>query len=328
MSDSRPIGVGITPLTTSRDLAVDLALRAEELGYTSVYVAEGWGNDASVILAEIALKTNRIRIGTGIINIWGRTPATVAMMATTLSDLSNGRFELGIGAGSPTLAEGLHGYEFRATAARLREFTRQVRGLLDGERAAQVVPGVRTLRLSVRPQAPVHISVAALGPRAVRTCGELADGWYPFLLSPSGLAPGMRLLEAGAEAADRPRPAVCPGIPTAVHEDPEQARAIAAWWISFYLTKMGPLYGQTLRGLGFGDLVDEVVAANRESDTAQVPESAQALIDELTITGDPETAAMRLDRWYAAGADMPVVVLPPNASREDLDRTLVALRPQ
>jgi alkanesulfonate monooxygenase SsuD/methylene tetrahydromethanopterin reductase-like flavin-dependent oxidoreductase (luciferase family) len=184
------------------------------------------------------------------------------------------------------------------------------------------------LRLSVRPSAPVHISVAALGPQAVRACGELADGWYPFLLSPSGLAPGMRLLDEGAAVGGRTRPSVCPGIPTAVHEDPEQARAVAAWWISFYLTKMGPLYGQTLRGLGFGDLVDEVVAANRESDTAQVPASAQALIDELTITGDPETAAKGLDRWYAAGADMPVVVLPPNASREDLDRTLVALRPQ
>lgn len=327
MSDTRPIGVGITPLTTSRGLVVDLALRAEELGYTSVYVAEGWGNDASVILAEIALETNRIRIGTGIINIWGRTPATVAMMATTLSDLSNGRFELGLGAGSPTLAEGLHGCEFRATAARLREFTAQVRGLLAGDRAAQVVAGARTLRLAVRPPGPVHISVAALGPRAVRMCGELADGWYPFLLSPSGLAPGMRLLDEGAAGA-RPRPAVCPGIPTAIHEDPEQARAVAAWWISFYLTKMGPLYGQTLRALGFGDEVDAVVAANRESDTAQVPASAQTLIDELTITGDPETVAKDLDRWYAAGADMPVVVLPPNASREDLDRTLVALRPQ
>ena len=64
------------------------------------------------------------------------------------------------------------------------------------------------------------------------------------------------------------------------------------------------------------------------SDTAQVPESAQALIDELTITGDPATVGKGLDRWYDAGADMPVVVLPPNASREDLDRTLVALRPQ
>jgi alkanesulfonate monooxygenase SsuD/methylene tetrahydromethanopterin reductase-like flavin-dependent oxidoreductase (luciferase family) len=180
----------------------------------------------------------------------------------------------------------------------------------------------------VRPSAPVPIALAALGPHAVRVCGELADGWYPFLLPPSGLAGGMRHLDEGARAAARPRPRICPGIPTAVHTDPEQARAVAAWWISFYLTRMGPLYGDTLAELGLGDAVDAVRAANRDSDTAQVPASAQSLIDDLTITGHPETAAKMLDRWYAAGAEMPVVVLTPNRSRDELDQTLVALRPQ
>ncbi|GAB90028.1 LLM class flavin-dependent oxidoreductase [Gordonia rhizosphera] len=327
MSQTRPLAVGITPLETRHDVVVDMAIRAEELGYTAVYVAEGWGHDASVLLAEIALKTDRIRIGTGIINIWGRSPATVAMLATTLADLAPGRFELGLGAGSPSLAEGLHGVSFRAPAARLHEFTAEVRGLLAGERASMAAPGSRALRLAARPPEPVPVMLAGLGPRAVRICGELADGWFPFLLPTSGLDGGMRLLDEGAAVSGRPRPQVCPGIPAAVHEDPDKARAVAAWWVSFYLTKMGPLYARTLRALGFDEAVGVVEAANRDSDTPQVPASAQTLIDELTLTGDAATATQSLDRWYAAGADMPVVVLPPGRGRDELDQTLVALRP-
>ena len=330
MTPHRPLAIGLTPLETRRHVVLHVAARAEELGYSALYVAEGWGHDVSVLLAEIALRTNRIRIGTGVLNVWGRSAASIAMLATSLSDLSGGRFVLGLGAGSPQLAEGLHGVAFRSPAHRLEIVTREVRNLLDGGRLTSTIPGGSSpLKLAVRPTSDVPIQLAALGPNAVRLCGELADAWYPFLLPLSGLADKMTLLKEGA-ARSRPirsMPQICPGIPAAISPDPKVARQLASWWITFYLTSMGPLYGNLLRDLGFEDAVVAVLAANKSLDAAGLPEFAEVLIDELTVSGNAETARAGLDRWYAAGAEMPVVVLPPNRSVEELDHALEALRP-
>jgi alkanesulfonate monooxygenase SsuD/methylene tetrahydromethanopterin reductase-like flavin-dependent oxidoreductase (luciferase family) len=309
------LAVGLTPMETRRDVVLHVATRAESLGYDAFYLAEGWGHDASVLLAEVATRTSRIRIGTGVLNTWGRSAAQIAMLATSLHEVSGGRFDLGLGAGSPTLAEGLHDVEFRAPVPRLAAVARQVRALLDGERVSPV-NGSRGLRLAVGPS-PVPIMLAALGPAAIRACGEVADSWSPFLFPLSALKDGIQVLEDGA--AGRVRPQVSPSIPAAVSPDPDQARALASWWVEFYLTKMGPLYATRLRQLGFGAAVDEVVSA-----TGPTPE---ILLDELTLWGDAAAAREGLDRVYAAGADMPVVTLPPNRSVDELDHILDALAP-
>jgi alkanesulfonate monooxygenase SsuD/methylene tetrahydromethanopterin reductase-like flavin-dependent oxidoreductase (luciferase family) len=308
------IGVGLTPMETRRDVVLYVASRAESLGYDGFFLAEGWGHDASVLLTEVATRTSRIEIGTGVLNTWGRSAAQIAMLATSLHEVSGGRFVLGLGAGSPAIAEGLHDVAFRAPVPRLAAVARQVRALLDGER---MTPGNgdRGLRLAVGPS-PVPITLAALGPAAIRACGEIADSWGPFLFPASALKDGIRLLETGA--AGRPRPKVCPSVPAAVSGDPDRARALASWWVEFYLTKMGPLYPTRLRQLGFGAAVDEVMA------TGHPPE---ILLDELTLWGDAAAARKRLERCYAAGADMPVVTLPPGRDVEELDHILDALAP-
>jgi alkanesulfonate monooxygenase SsuD/methylene tetrahydromethanopterin reductase-like flavin-dependent oxidoreductase (luciferase family) len=198
---------------------------------------------------------------------------------------------------------------------RLAAVTRQVRGLLDGGRMAPTSGG-RGLRLAVGPS-PVPIVLAALGPAAIGLCGRLADGWSPFLFPVSALKDGIRLLEDGA--VGRALPQVCPAVPAAVSSDPAQARALASWWVEFYLSSMGPLYSSRLRQLGFADAVEEVVAA-----TGRTPE---ILLDELTLWGDAAAARKAVERLYAAGADMPIVTLPPNRSVEELDHILDALAP-
>jgi alkanesulfonate monooxygenase SsuD/methylene tetrahydromethanopterin reductase-like flavin-dependent oxidoreductase (luciferase family) len=309
------LAVGLTPLETRRDVVLHVAGRAESLGYDAFFLAEGWGHDASVLLAEVATRTSRIRIGTGVLNIWGRSAAQIAMLATSLHEISGGRFLLGLGAGSPALAQGLHDVPFRAPVARLAAVTRQVRALLDGGRVTQAGGG-RGLRLALGPS-PVPIMLAALGPAAIRLTGEVADGWSPFLLPISALPDGIGLLTGGANG--RPLPQVCPCVPAAVSPDPALARSLASWWVEFYLTNMGPLYATRLRQLGFGAAVDEVVVAK-----GHPPE---ILLDELTLWGDPAAARAGLQRCYAAGADMPVVVLPPNRSIEELDDILDAVAP-
>src|SRR3954471_4389467 len=241
MTSTRPLAVGLTPMETRRNVVLHVAGRAEELGYSAIFVAEGWGHDVSVLLAEVALRTSRIAIGTGVVNVWGRSPGTIAMLAASLDELSGGRFVLGLGAGSPPLAEGLHDVAFHRPVARLGEVTRQVRRLLDGGRIIPSVPGgAKPLRLGVRPTSRLPIQLAGLGPHSVRLAGELADAWNPFLLPCSGLGDGIRLLEEGA-ARGRPDgslPQIRPGLPAAVSPDPATARELARWWITFYLTSM------------------------------------------------------------------------------------------
>jgi alkanesulfonate monooxygenase SsuD/methylene tetrahydromethanopterin reductase-like flavin-dependent oxidoreductase (luciferase family) len=330
MDPNRPLAVALTPLETRREVVLHVATRAERRGYDAFFLAEGWGHDAAVLLAEVAGRTSRIRIGTGVLNIWGRSAATIAMLATTLGEISDGRFILGLGTGSPPLAEGLHDVPFESPVARLEAVTRQVRRLLDGDRIESSVPGgSRPLKLAVRARSDIPIYLAALGPRAVRMCGELAEGWYPFLLPLSGLEPGVRLLEEGV-ASGRPGrslPRVCPCLPAAVSQDPAEALALASWWVAFYLVSMGPLYRTTLQRLGHGAAVADVLAANQTPHTHQVPASARVLLEEITLWGAADEARAALDRWYTAGAQMPAVTLPPGREVAELDYMLDALGP-
>lgn len=212
---------------------------------------------------------------------------------------------------------------------RLAAVTRQVRRLLAGERLEVTADrGTRPLKLAVTPARKVPIHLAALGPQSIRLAGELADGWAPFLLPLSGIGESLRLLREGAARGQRegPLPLIAPCIPAAVTTDPTRARELASWWVSFYLTSMGPLYRRTLRRLGHGRAVAEVLAADPTPRSFDVPESAGDLLDELTLWGDAGRAVSALDRWYAAGADMPTVVLPPGRPVEELDTMLEALR--
>jgi alkanesulfonate monooxygenase SsuD/methylene tetrahydromethanopterin reductase-like flavin-dependent oxidoreductase (luciferase family) len=251
------------------------------------------------------------------------------MLATSLAEASSDRFVLGLGAGSPPLAEGLHDVEFTEPVQRLAAVTRQVRGLLNGQRLDVTAQrDNRPLKLAVTPQQEIPIHLAALGPQSVRLAGELADGWAPFLLPLTGLDPSLRLLREGAarSEAKRPLPLIAPCLPAAVSTNPATALAMASWWVAFYLTSMGPLYRQTLLRLGHGRAVEQVLAANPSRGTFDVPGTARVLLDELTLWGDAEQAAQGLDRWYEAGAQMPTVVLPPGRSVEELDHMLEALR--
>lgn len=307
------VAVGVTPMETRRSAVLHLACFAEELGYDSFSVAEGWGYDAGVLLTEIAARTSRIGLATGVLNVWGRTPASIAMLAAALAKASGGRFALGLGAGSPQLAEGLHDVPFRAPVRRLGAVARQVRALLNGERVS-TRSGARGLRLAA--PTPVPLQLAALGPAAIRLAGEVADAWCPFLMPLSGLKEGVRVLDEGAARVGRPRPRVMPAIPAALSAE------VAAWWVAFYLTSMGPLYAATLRERGFGDAVDAVVAANGRGAAPTVPPTARVLVDELVLTD-----AAGLDRWRAAGAELPVVVLPPGRPVAELEEILRAFAP-
>jgi alkanesulfonate monooxygenase SsuD/methylene tetrahydromethanopterin reductase-like flavin-dependent oxidoreductase (luciferase family) len=314
------LGVGFTPFETRTDVIVRVACHAEEIGLDRVDVAEGWTHDSLIVLAEIAARTSRIGLGTSIISVWGRTPATMALGAAGLQRWSGGRFSLGIGASSPPLAEGLHGARWDQPLARLRETLVAVRALLAGDRLPEPAPGARPLRLGVIPESPVPILLAALAPASVRLAGELADGWAPFLWARSRIAEGRALLKEGERQSDAPMPTQASlGVPVALGADEASARRLSAWWLSTYLTRMGPLYPRMLgERFGMSAAVASIIDAADGDARPELPAAAEELAQDVTLFGTYDRAGETIAAWFAAGADSLNLVLPPGHPEEEL----------
>src|SRR6202021_2155878 len=211
-------GTAFTPMETRRDVIVRTAVLADELGYEIFSLPEGGGLDPAPVLTEIALPTSRIYLASGILSVWGRTPATLAMTAATLHQVCGGRYVLGLGASTKALVEGFHDTAFEHPAAKLRDVVTKVRALLAGQPAQLGHPSVaRPLRLGQPPAPEVPIWVAALDHHTIRVAAELGDGWIPALVARDhlpGWAAQLRQLREAAVPPARPLP-VAPGPPPA-----------------------------------------------------------------------------------------------------------------
>lgn len=192
---------------------VDYVVEAERLGADIVWTSEGWGLDAVSTAGYLAAGTERIRIGTGIMQITARPPAVAAMAALTLAGMSGNRFVLGLGMSNPQVVEGLHNTRFAEPLARLREYLAILRLAFAGEPLEHhgrhydlpLPDGEgKTLTLS-RPsddiEVPIHL--ATLGPKAMQLTGALADGWIGQSFTPEGSAGFVPFLEDGASRAGR-----------------------------------------------------------------------------------------------------------------------------
>jgi alkanesulfonate monooxygenase SsuD/methylene tetrahydromethanopterin reductase-like flavin-dependent oxidoreductase (luciferase family) len=291
---------------------------------------ETWAFDMTVLLTEAALRTSRIAIGTGILGVWNRSAATIAMAAATLHAISGGRFVLGLGASTPQLAEGLHDTPFEPPVPRMRRVVTQVRALLRGDRIPlAVIPGARALKLNLPPAPDVPVHIAALGDGMTRLSGELADAWVPFLYPWSQLHVGTERLREGAARGGHPDrlPEIHPSLPAVVADTEAKAREGAAWFVAFYVTTMGAVYRDSLTRQGYGKEVQAVLAANAPKFTGAVPPDAEELLEQLIVYGTPAEARRRLARWHEAGARSTVLLLRPNLSPEERALTLDAFAP-
>ena len=192
------VSLGYAPPGTNPVELVPLVQHAEALGYDSAWAAEAWGTDAVTVLAWIAASTSRIKIGSAIMQIPGRTPANAAMTAATLDLMSGGRFILGLGTSGPQVVEGWHGQPWGKPLGKTREYVEIVRGALKREVVAHEGehyripydgPGAtglgKPLKLMLRPRrAEIPIYLAAIGPKNVALAAEIADGWLPIFVDP------------------------------------------------------------------------------------------------------------------------------------------------
>lgn len=319
MNASKPLGICLRPEYDAHalDRLAGYAQQAEARGFHSVWLAESWGMDATVLLSHIGAHTKTIRLGTCIVNVFSRSPGLLAMASFTLNDLYPGRFILGLGTSTKALIENFHGMKFDKPVSRMRDTIQIVRELTAGREvnhAGKVVSarGYRT-RVLPREKTPPPIYMAALGENSMKAAAELADGWMPYLTPLRGIAAKAAELRAGALAAGRPERAVCiaPLVETAVSHDREEARNVVRRHVAFYLGAMGPHYRNFVSSFGFEKEVAAIYAAwsakNRDAARAAVTDE---MLDEMTVSGTPAECREQLDRLRAAGADLPILFFP------------------
>jgi alkanesulfonate monooxygenase SsuD/methylene tetrahydromethanopterin reductase-like flavin-dependent oxidoreductase (luciferase family) len=326
---ARRRAVALTPMETRRDVIVRTARLADRLGYEAFVLPEGWGLDSTVTLTEIALVTRQIKVVSGILSIWGRTPATLAMTSATLHQVSEGRYILGLGASTRALVQGFHGVPFTRPADRLRQVTADVRALLSGEPARlDGVPDTRPLRLGQASASEVPIWLAAMGERSVQVAAELGDGWFPTFMTRDHVAATAARLRRQAATRPEGSPAVVAGPLVLAAERPDQARDAVASCIAWYLCAMGDLYARFLSEQGYETEVKAVLAANPRPNPLHgiVPAAAEDILDQLTAYGTADRIQDRLEPWDRT-VDLTAIGLPPGLPWPVIEATLHAAAP-
>jgi F420-dependent oxidoreductase-like protein len=295
---------------------------AEKLGLDVCWVAEAWGSDAVSALGALAACTDRILLGSGILQVGTRSAVAVAQAALTLADISDGRFLLGLGPSGPQVLEGLHGVPFARPLQRTRETVEIVRSVLAGERVAHDGPAIRIplpggegrpMRLSLAPNPDVPVYLATLSPRMLRLTGEIADGWLGTSFVPEGAAAYFDPLDEGLAAAGRTRADldVCQGAEVAFAADEDELATMVAdrrSGLAFSLGGMGTtttnFYHDAYARQGWAEVADEVRDRWQAGDRA----GAAALVtDEMvlgtTLIGTEPMVRERLRVWQDAGVD-------------------------
>jgi F420-dependent oxidoreductase-like protein len=315
---------------------VELAVLADRLGLDSAWVAEAWGQDAVSVLGLLAGKTDRIALGSGLMQIPARKPTATAMAAASLDVISGGRFRLGLGLSGPQVSEGWYSVPFTRNLARTREYVDVVRRALARERLQVAMEcgadgtGLgKPLKLLTRPvQDPLPIYLGAIGPKAVRQAGAIADGWLPFMLDPAEPEVLLDPLREGAREAGRDPAAldIAPVVPLAVDEDLRAARDAVRPWLAFYLGSMGAkdknFYVELAERQGHGAAAREVQARALAGDRAG---AAQAVSDALVDAGAIATTPAGLDERLAAYERAGVTTLVAVPCGEDKPGVLRAL---
>jgi len=310
------------------DLAA-FASRAESLGYDSVWTGELWGRDSFVALTRAAQITERVRLGTAIVNVYGRSSATVAQAAATLDDAADGRAVLGLGTSTRKVIEALHGRPFDRPARRLHETAELVGEFLGGE--GRVGYGGECYDVADFPSlnADVPVYAAALGPATRRATGRTADGWLPHNIPFEHLDEAFEAVATAAREAGRDPDDIVttPYVPAAVSEDPEAARDAIRGHLAYYVGS-GDGYRRAV-ARAFPDAAEEVAERWRAGDRERARAAVTAeMIDELGVAGTPSTASERFAAVAAVDSiDEPLVVVPDNAGETMRRETLETLAP-
>ena len=317
-----------------RKLYLRAAQLADELGYHSFWLPEAWGYEVFTLLTEMAVHTKRIQLGTGIINVFSRTPGLIAMSAATVDEISEGRLILGVGTSGKNVIEGFHGRPFDKPLSQVKDVIKVTRALLAGQKqsdAGATLAQYRPFKLEMTPVRPsIPIYVAALKQKAIEQIGECADGWIPTFWPYEKLGEGRAWIAAGAARAGRDASKIVTApFTTALPLGGDGGTTMAKQIISFYIGGMGEYYIELLTRFGFGDDCTKIAALYQDKATRPQAAAAvtDAMIEALTITGDPADCLEELRRRRSFGVDLPILNLPTNVPWEMVEAFIRGMAP-
>ncbi len=272
----------------------ELVRGAEAAGYTDLWSGETQGPDGFTPLTLCATWTERVRLGTGVVGVFTRGPALLAQEAAAVSDASNGRFVLGIGASSDRIVEGWNQMPFDKPLTKISQTLEFLRAAFSGERTST------GFKLERAPAEPVPIVLAALRGKMLRLAVERADGAFTNFLPLAALPKVTEQLDGAPGGFELLCRFFClPG-------EREQVEPLARFMFASYVTV--PVYEAFFRWLGYGDRIDEMAAAWKAKDReAAVAAAPWELIEDTFIFGTPDEMRERLEAYVAGGITLPIV---------------------
>ncbi len=316
-----------------------LAREADRLGYSVAWVAEAYGSDAPTVLAWVAAQTERMDVGSAILQIPARRPTMAAMTAATLDALSGGRFRLGLGVSGPQVSEGWYGVKFDKPLGRTREYVEIVRSALRRERVSYEGkhftlplpdgPG-KPLKLTVHPvREEIPVYLASIGPKNLELTGEIADGWLAIFYSPEHGRESLERIAAGRAKVGKSLEGfdVVPTVPLVVQDDWEAAADTVRPYAALYVGGMGSreqnFYNNLACRMGFeaeaARVQDLYLARDYAGAAAAVP---TGFVDQTSLLGSKERIAEKMQALAESG----VTTLTVSPILQDLERSLAALR--
>ena len=305
------IGIAISGGPNPAEM-IDLVVLAENLGYESVWVAEGHGGDQFAILAACAMRTSRIRLGTSISSVFVRTAPTIAMAASTIADLSNGRFILGLGSSHKAQVEPEHGMVYTKPLTRARETVAIVRELIREGRVSFQGETIRIANFDLW-YTPLHrdipLYLSAVFQKGIVLCGEVADG---IILTRSTLRTAKQVrmhLAEGARNAGRvgAQIEITSLLPASVGNTRDAALAVLRPGIAFYCGFF-PRYNRMMAAHGFVTEAAAIAAAWARGDHETAERAvSDAMIDATSVSGTPGQCRARIEAYRQSGIDVPII---------------------
>lgn len=319
----------------------ELVAAAERNGFDAIFTAEAWGSDAYTPLAWWGSSTERVRLGTSVLQLSARTPTACAMAALTLDHLSGGRHIVGLGVSGPQVVEGWYGQKFPKPLARTREYIDIMRQVwareapvtsagphyplpLTGDDATGLGKPLKAIVHPLRADIPVFLG--AEGPKNVALTAEIADGWLPLFYTPRMAETYNSWLDEGfaRPGARRSRKdfEICATAQIVITDDRPAAMAAIKPFLALYMGGMGSedtnFHAEVYRRMGYSDVVDEVTElfrSDRKDEAAQI--IPDAVVDDSAIVGDIDYVRNQIGVWEAAGV---TTMLVSPGSVEEIER--------
>jgi len=314
--------VGYSPATMSMPL--DLIKEAEGLGFDSVWTAEAWGSDAVSPAAWVLAQTEKINVGTAIMQMPARSPAATAMTAMTLYALSGGRFILGLGPSGPQVVEGWHGVAYGKPLTRTREYVSIIRTILERKerlthdgfhyqlpyQGADATGLGKPLKSILHGDPALRIFTASISPSGLACAAEVANGVFPIWMNPErfdlfedSFAEGFAKAGGGKSLDDFE---VAPFVTAIMGDDLEKCRMPVKASMALYIGGMGArgknFYNDYAKRLGYEEaavkIQDLYLDGKKAEAAAAVPD---ALVDDVALVGPADRIQDRLQAWKAAG---------------------------